>query len=495
MSKSIKKADNFSIKTLTEEEANALYTDTIDVRNRVDSHSALGTSWRDQNEVLAKLESADTSNNEALKVARKLYATNSIFSRIVNYYATMYVPRYYVTPRLPDGGTPLPKAEWMKMYHRAVEYVDGLAFDVKMPELLRQLFRDGGIYFTCYFDAEHQAIDTLLLPIEYCRRIGETEYGTDVIKFDVRYLDSLGLDEKNITELLYGFPEEIKKAYLDYKSKKTKLYWVDLDPRFSSCVLLNEKCIPTLLYPLAGIRNYEAYSINELDKNSQALQTIIEHHIPTWQDKLLLEVPEMNLLHKKLSKIVSSTKNARLVTTIGDVKVHQVLAGTGTVADNTLENAYKSIYDMAGLNNGIFYGNTKDSIEASMSIDRGFVWSYIEKITNFYNLVINNLGLDLQGYQLDITMIPISRDKIDEDISCYRENAKVGVGVLPFMIASGIKQKDIDAHLDMEEKLGLVNRLTPLRSSNTMASDFDEDAKSTTTDKGAANEDEQNDNN
>lgn len=344
------------------------------------------------------------------------------------------------------------------------------------------------------YSEETKTVDTIVLPSEYASRIGETEFGTDVIQFDMSYFDTLGLTVDELNDLLSGFPAEFTQFYVQYKGDAKNHRYAALNPAYSSCVLLNSKGIPTLLYSLIGIRNYENYAQNELDKSTQALQTIVEHHIPTYQDKLILEVPEMNLLHKKLSKITKSAKNTRLVTTIGDVHVHQLLEDAGNVADNTLENAYKSIYDAAGVNNGLFYGDNEYAVEASLSIDRGLVWHLIEKLANFYNVALNNLGIDFKGYQVELTMVAVSRDKAPTDIERYRESAKLGVGIMPFLIASGIRQKNIDSHLDMEANLGLVERLVPLRSSNTMGSEFGDEKSSSSSSSSSTKADEEKEN-
>lgn len=467
-------------KTSLVDDALQVYTDTIDVKNKTGANSTYGAAFSSlatQEQVLATISGADSSSTRTrlVKASRLLYAINPTYTRMVDYYATTFYSRYFVTPRLLNypQTKKLVGNEWQEVYNRMIEVADGLNLDTKLTALLHYLFIEGGVYFTTLYSEEQQAIDTIILPSEYCQRIGETVLGTDVIQFDVSYFDALGLSEEELDDLLEEFPEEFRQGYQEYKAD-SNARWKILNPPYSSCVLLNSKAIPTLMYALVGIRNFEGYAQNELDKSTQALQTLVEHHIPTYQDKLLLETPEMNLLHKKLSSIVRTAKNTRLVTTIGDVKIHQMLDNTNTVADKTLENAYKSIYDTAGLNNGIFYGDNQYSVEASLSVDRGYVWQFIEKIANFYNVVVNSYGIDFKGYQLELTVMPISRDKTSDDLTRYRENAKLGVGILPFMIASGIKQKNIDSYLDMETNLNLIDRLMPLRSSNTMSGTYEE---------------------
>ena len=493
--KNITPNNGFKVTTMVGD-STELFSDTIDVKNKVGSSTGYGaqfSSLSTQAEIIAALQSADTAANRTklIRLSRMLYAINPTYAKIINYYATTFLPRYYVTPRFMPFrmNKKLEGDAWREVYNSMIEYADGLNLDVKLIELLKVILIEGGVYFTTFYSEETKSVDTIILPGEYASRIGETEVGTDVIQFDMSYFDSLGLNEEELTELLTGFPIEFAEAYAAYKKDST-LRKAPLNPAHSSCVLLNAKAIPTFLYAFVGIKNYEGYTQNELDKSTQALQTIVEHHIPTYQDKLLLETPEMNLLHKKLSGITRSAKNTRLVTTIGDIKVHQLLENSANVANNTLENAYKSIYDAAGVNNGLFYGDNQYAVESSLSIDRGMVWHLIEKLSNFYNVALNSLGIDFKGYQVELTMVPVSRDKASTDIERYRENAKLGVGVLPFMIASGIKQKNIDSHLDMETNLGLVERLVPLRSSNTMGSEFGAENTSGSTEESTGTDEE-----
>lgn len=487
--------NSFKVTTMVDD-TTEVFTDTVDVKNKVGSAAGFGarlTDFETQAAIISQLQKGDAAatRKQLAKASRLLYAINPTYFKIINYYATTFLPRYYITPRFMPFrmSKKLEGDAWYEVYSSMIEYADGLNLDTKMIDLLRTIFIEGGVYFTTFYSEDTKSVDTIILPSEYASRIGETELGTDVIQFDFSYFDSLGLNDVELEELLQGFPAEFAEYYRAYKGDSTKRLAV-LNPANSSCVLLNTKAIPTLLYAMIGIKNYEGYTQNELDKSSQALQTIVEHHIPTYQDKLLLETPEMNLLHKKLSSITRSAKNTRLVTTIGDVKIHQLLEDAGNVADNTLEHAYKSIYDAAGVNNGLFYGDNQYSVESSLSIDRGLVWSLIEKLANFYNVALNNLGIDFKGYQVELTMIPISRDKASTDIERYRESAKLGVGVLPFMIASGIKQKNVDSYLDMEANLGLVERLVPLRSSNTMGSEFGQENTSTKSDNSAETDEE-----
>ena len=230
--------------------------------------------------------------------------------------------------------------------------------------------------------------------------------------------------------------------------------------------MLNEKSIPTLFYAYGSIINYENYQANELERSGAQLESIVVHKLPTYQNELILEIPEMNVLHKKLAPLVTNASRARLMTTIGDVTV-QHLQDKETRENTILEKAFKSVFDNAGLNNAQFTGDSKEAIASSMRIDKNIVWSQVEEFMNFINVAVNNLIKPIRGYQIEIEMLPISRDTYVEDLRTYRENASLGVGITSFIVASGIKQKNIQSYLEMEKNLDYVNRLKPLQSSHT----------------------------
>ena len=81
------------------------------------------------------------------------------------------------------------------MYNQMVEVADGLGIEAKFPMLLNTLFIQGSVYFTTVSDDESLTIETITLPEKYCRKVGESQYGTTVIQFDFSYFTNLGLSK------------------------------------------------------------------------------------------------------------------------------------------------------------------------------------------------------------------------------------------------------------------------------------------------------------
>lgn len=451
-----------------------LYSDNVSLLDSYNKSSNYGArDYIDAAAVRRELNIAASSNNEkAVAASKTLYAVNPVYSRLIKYFSTLFLWRYVVTPQKVDGKVDLDEEKWHTMYMDMLDLVDGLSLEVKMPKLLTQLWIEGAVFFTSMFDEDAMAINIMVLPNKFTKKVGESIFGTGVIKFDAQYFDSLGLSIAELDEVLKKFPKEMQKGYKAFKNDRTKR-WFTLDPRTSSCVSLNEKSVPTLWYAYGSILSYEGYQANELEKSGAQLENIVVHKLPTYQNELILDIKEMQALHSKLARIVETANRTRLMTTIGDVDV-KPLQESETRENTVLDRAFKSVFDNAGLNSAQFTGSSKEAIMSSMRIDKNIVWSQVEEIVNFINLAINNLINIEKGYQIEVTMLPISRDTYADDLRTYRESASLGVGITSFIVASGIKQKNINSYLEMEDRLDYTNRLKPLRSSHTTSNDGEE---------------------
>lgn len=257
------------------------------------------------------------------------------------------------------------------MYNLMLEVVDGLGIETKFPALLSLLFINGGVYFTTFCDENAIAVDTILLPDKYCRRVGETQFGTAIIQFDFSYFDSMGLSEVELKDFLKSFPKEFDKGYKKYKKDQNNR-WQTLDPVYSSGLLLNEQSIPTYFYLYASILDYEKYQDNELERNENLLKYIVAHTMPHYEDKLIFEVDEVKAIHQSLRKIVDTSDKARLITTYGDVAVHKI-SENDKAENEVLAKAFKSIFSNAGFNSGIFTSETVEGLKMSLVRDKAIV--------------------------------------------------------------------------------------------------------------------------
>ena len=445
-----------------------LYSDEQSARrwgDRTTGYSA--STYSDATSVRQALEDALTGPATVAETSKKLYATNPIYASVIDYLANLYMWRYKVTPHQTLTGTTkkvtTKGADFGTMYSLMLEVVDGMAVETKFPSLLTLLLTSGAVYITTIVNEESYTLDSIILPNQYCRKVGDTQYGTAVISFDFSYFQNIGYQGKELDKFIKQFPPEFKKGYNRYLKNAT-LRWQILDPRFSTGVLINDAAIPTIFYLYGSLLNYQQYQSNELERNNNKLKYLVIQKMPIFQDKLVLEVDEAKSLHRTLAKVVNTSEKARLITTYGDISIEQI--GEKETTENvTLKNAFKTIFNDAGLNNTLFTSDSVETLLQSIRKDQSVMWKYIQQFVNFYNVAINN-WFDFKGYEAIFEILPVSLYNYKDDIEVYKTNATLGVGKLDYLIVSGIKQKNVTDQLNLEAFLNL-NQITPMQTSYT----------------------------
>ena len=467
-------ADNTKFSNSRVKTWSKLYSDEMSTKRRYDYKTSYSTvDYNTAAEVRKALKDAVSNKDTIVDASKKLYVTNPIYAAIINYLTNMYTWQYKVIPHKlytkskAKARKEIKEEDYMIMYNLMLEVVDGLALKNKTCSLLQRLFIEGAVFFTTISDDESLTIDTLILPTKYCRQIGETQFGTAIIQFDMSYFRDQGLTEDKLKDYFKSFPKEFEKGYRAYLKDSTKR-WCELDPRFSSGVMMNELGIPTYIYVLGGILDFEKYQDNELERNENALKYLVVHTIPHYEDQLIFEVDEVEAMHKSLRKIIDAGNKSRLITTYGDIKVEKI-SENDTTENEVLSKAFTAIFNNAGFNSGIFTSNSVEALTMSLIRDKGMVWRYAQQFINFYNIAINN-WFDFRGYQADIDFLQISSYTYKDDIEIFKNNASLGVNKLDYLIASGIEQKNISDVLGLEKMLGL-DKIVPMQTSYTQTAE------------------------
>lgn len=360
-------------------EIQKMYADEASTARRYGrSMSGSSNTYNTAAKIRELLEKSLQDKESAVKLSQQLYAKNPIYSQLIEYLSNLYIWRYKVTPHKTytkskaKARKTIKEEDFMSLYRYMLEVVDGISIETKFPLILAKLYIEGSIYLTTISDDSSLTMDTLILPSKYCRKIGETQFGTALIQFDFSYFDDLALQKDQLQEYFKGFPKEFKKGYNKYKTNTSVYRWQDLDPHFSTGLLLNDYGIPTFLYALGGILDYEKYQDNELERNNNLLKYIVVQTMPHYEDKLIFEMDEVQTLHNSMKKIIDQGDKARLITTFGDIKVEKI-SENDTSENQVLSKAFKAIFNNAGFNSGIFTGESVQALKDSLIRDRSFV--------------------------------------------------------------------------------------------------------------------------
>lgn len=431
------------------------------------SGRAIGTQYDESFLVnLLNTVGTETINREQIvDLSNFAYATEPAYATVIDYLANMFLWRYHFTPI--QMRTTAKETDYSEVYELMTEVIDGMAIEVNFPLILTKLFKEGEVFLYTLRNRPSKTVSTILLNSEYCMPVSTTQYGTGIFRFDLSFFDDLGLRDEEFEEIADLFPPEIIEAYREYKNRTRENEYVILDGRYSTYLSLNDLGFPPSLTILKSLFDYDQYRKNEIQRSTAQLDTIISHKIPTYEDRILFEIDEVNALHKSMSRILGRNPRTKLMTTFGDLDVHP-MQEPSRYSNEALRHGHDAIYRTAGLNLEMFNGKIKDALEISLNRDKASVWKYVQQLVNFYNLTINHL-YSFRGYQAELTMLPITHYDQDEMMQLYRRNGEYGIGRIEAIVASGTKQKHILHKGRLEEYLKLDEILKPLASSHTQS--------------------------
>lgn len=397
------------------------------------------------------------------------YATEPTFKNVVDYLANMFLWRYYFFPvKVRENAD---EKGYEEIYNLMTEVIDGLSLEITMPEMITKLLREGSVFLYAMKNTSSKTVSTILLNPEYCRPVMMSQYGTGIFQFDVTYFDSFGVGGEEMLELLSLFPDELVGYYNAYKSGSGPR-WNVVDGRYSTYIIMNQEEFPTFLSTLRGIFDYDEYRKNEVERNSAQLDVLVTHKIPSYENRLLFELPEVKSLHKSMARSLNKNPRIRLITSFGDVQLHRLQENDKTSVE-TLEKAQEAIYDAAGLNANMFVGDSDESLRFALTKDQSTIWKIVQQIVNYYNLTINNL-FNFRGYQAELTMLPITHYNQKDMMENYRRGGEYGINRLEAIVASGTKQRHLVHKAELEKHLKLDEILKPLKSAHTQSGNEEE---------------------
>lgn len=402
----------------------------------------------------------------ASQVSKGLHAIDSNYAKIISYYSNMYFIRYVVVPtKVTAAANDMSDEDYLEKYDLMMNVVDGMNLESVVPAILKEVYISGAAYVYAVKDNAAKTISIIMLPTRYCRTVLQTNLGTNLIEFDFEYFQQFRSQE-TLEQALNVMPAEFRPLLESVRTLPEK--WAQLDPRYATSFMANERSLPPFLNALTSILEYEDYREKEQIKNQNELKAIFVNRIPVFEDKPLFDLNETKAIHAGLKRILKQHDGLQPITVFGDTELLK-LQTAGERENKNISQSFETIYNSVGLNSAIAYGTTPDSIALTKSVDQSQVWELIVNINNFINVAVNNL-YRLRPLQAEISILPITIGRESELVQQYRENAAYGIGKLEAIVASGIKQKHIADRAKLERVLDLDNLLKPLQSSHTQSS-------------------------
>lgn len=406
------------------------------------------------------------SLDQQLILSRNYFEKDSLYKRVIIYYATLlkYVGVLIPTPSI---GKKLSTDHIQKKYFQAMEYVDRMNLETIFTEISLRVLIDG-CYYGMIKKMDKTSFTIMQFPAQYCVSRFKTPTGQNLIEFNVKYFDSI-VDEGARKQALKSYPPEIAKAYRKYQNGKLTNHWVFVDPAISLCFHFFDPPSPLFLGIIPSTIDYDQAVETEKARDLEEIRKIIVQKVPHLSDgTLLFEPEEAAEMHKGTVGMVKSNSNVSVLTTYTDVDAIVSKTSSDSVSNN-LEKMLANVYSMGGLSRELFASTSNLTLTYSVKNDIDLMMILGHKyeifITSIVNKLFSNSNITFK-YKLLPVSIYTDKDYVDELFKL----AQSGYSFVMPAVAMGISQRELISLKELEnDVLELGEQLIPLASSYTQS--------------------------
>lgn len=401
------------------------------------------------------LKYANENYAELRNISLAMYNSNGIYTQIVNYMSSLYTFDYYIYPNHKIEVTD--KEILKRNFRLTAEFLD--KFDIKetLPDILKDVFIEGTVFL---YEVETKVKFNLIkLPNEHCK-VSYVENGI------CRYSVDLGsLDQHTIVH----FPEEIKKAYLEYRNGVSKERWYLVGNKgvaFITDTSLSNG-IPYFTFLMDKLRSMEkAKDLSDIKDTLDNLKLIVQKipldprtNKPLFSPQLIEKFH--NATKENLPTGVSITTNPLDVSAISFDKSYNQ-------ANDLMDRATKEVWNNSGLSNQLF-NNTNNSAEAlrkNVIVNQILIKRFIGYFTVYLNSKIS------RRWKYSMAFMPITEMNKQDMVKLYTNTLSVGGSRLQALSAYGLEPLQALNILDLEQNVLDIDALMqPKETGYTLSSE------------------------
>lgn len=422
----------------------------------------------------------------------RIYFSNPLYRRVLEYFAYIYYNHYIVAP-LNEDGKKSNKKRLLKDYNAVLRMLDeDIQVESFTSKALLDILVEGEAF---YYNEEYRKganyyYKIIKMPTDYCKIIGSA--GTPAVNIyaiDLTFIDTAmaELTSKNILsreEILKQYPKALRNAYNSFKSGKGTQWFVV--PAENGIAFSTSDGRPPLAFLIKEIARIEK------------LEPLKDDYISTNLTKLLVQLididkegnPEIDLelaaeFHKNLKAVAAKKNNVDAITTLAKEIEVLSLGETGDATKNYefLETYYDQFFKDAGVSAELFNATTAGTMKESQKRDAAFVYKIREQISVWINFFLRNIcdKKVVKSAKFVFSFLDTSYTNREEMIGSYIEGAQYGFSKIVPQVALGVKQRYIESLTTFENDiLNLDEKLIPLQSSHTMSLKADNQANSET---------------
>ena len=405
---------------------------------------------------------ADNDAQTLRDISNYFYKTSGIYSRVCNYFATLYRYDWYVVPESYDEKVKEEKI--VGDFNKVLNYLDNSAIKKVCGDIALSVIKNGAYYG--YVVDSNDGIILQELPVNYCRsryNIGNMP----TVEFNMRFFDIAFPDTNERMQVLKLFPEEFRKGYVQYKNKilernggeptiidRTSHFyrdcgWYLLEPSktikfsFNNCGTCATD-IPMFVNAIPSILDLDAAQDLDRRKQMQKLLKIIVQKLP--MDKngdLIFDIDEAKDIHNNAVQMLKRAVGVDVLTTFADIDSIDMSDKNTTTSQDDLKKVERTVYNALGISQNLF--NTDGNMALTMSIlnDESQVRTLLFQFQAFFDRLTQAKSPNKKKYNFRLYMLETTQYNYKDLSKMYKEQVQIGYSKMLPQIALGHSQSSI----------------------------------------------------
>lgn len=412
-------------------------------------------------------------------LSQYLFRANTIYRKIILYYACMPLYNYTVTEEI-DLSKKYNASKSMKKYTNVIKRLSHINMRNDYAQMIAFALINGA-YFGYIYDQEDKGLFYHYLDPDYCKIVGKNEAGCWLVAFDFSYF-SKG-DNKQFVEGIDGdmsgcWDDAWIELYKEYKKDTTNNRWLVLPQEKTICITSGlddefDMVLPffTGIFPL--LMTCDEYSDALADKAVLENYKLLLSKIPMIKNSNLVDDFALSL---EIATEMQDMINEQLPEQVGgvvspmDMEVVSFENSNKTNDVDMLSTSVANVFNNAGASQLVVTGMATTSataLRAQMANDASNTFLWLSRIQHYMNYYI---GINWeQNFKMQFHEQTWFNK--DEYISSMKDAASLGADPMLYLTALGRTPYAIWCGQHMSNAMGIRDIMIPLQSSYNTSSD------------------------
>ena len=436
---------------------------------------------------IAEALSNPIANEQKLRnMHLQFYHTNLFYKRIIKYFSTMLLFKYYIQP---EGVTreDIKSKPWQSKYNKMLKWIRKFDLDYELQLITEYLIGEDTGFF--YLRESEEGNNFMKMPQDYCKIV--RKHGL-YYEYAFNFMYFLRPGAMDVDDFDPWFREKFDELFSGKTERDVNgmgaYLWVELPNDKAPCFKFNQitsAVIPTFVGAYLDILSIMEYKQLIKTKTTLDCVQLVTQKIPlkdskdasASKDPFLINATTAGKYHRAVKEDLP--QGIKVVTT--PMQIDSIKFDKSDNKDSIIGFAESSFYKNIGTSDQLFSSDnaTSASLMKSIMTDESFIMSIHKPLQYFLNLCIKKLT---GKYDIKLKFSPLTYYNTDDKLKSWLQGGQYGLPKSMIITAMGYNSPDIVELNVFEDEILDSQNWKPLISSHTMGGDGGRPQTDTTTD-------------